>query len=168
MVVLGRIVAPFGVQGWVRVHPFADDPEAWATMPRWWLASVADAAMELWRPVQLEKARIHGDGLIAKLLGVDDRNGAEALNGSYVGAPREAMPAPAQDEYYWSDLIGLEVLNQHGASLGRVSGLIETGSNHVLKIQAGEQERLLPFVVAVVKAVDIGAGRISVEWELDW
>lgn len=168
MVVLGRIVAPFGVQGWVRVHPFADDPAAWAAIPKWWLSAAADASAEQWRPVQLKQARVHGDGLIAKLESIDDRNGAEALDGFYIGAPREAMPVPAQDEYYWSDLIGLEVVNLHGAQLGRVSGLIETGSNHVLKVQDGERERLLPFVGAVVKSVDIGMGKICADWELDW
>lgn len=168
MVVLGRIVAPFGVQGWVRVHPFADDPLAWAAISQWWLVADVDAKAEDWRPVRLKQARVHGDGLIAKLDGVDDRGGAEALNGVYVGAPREAMPKPEADEYYWSDLVGLEVLNLQSVSLGRVSSLIETGAHDVLKVQDGDKERLLPFVAAVVKEVEIGAGRIRVDWDADW
>jgi 16S rRNA processing protein RimM len=168
MVVLGRIVAPFGVQGWVRVHPFADDPIEWAAVPQWWLVADADAKDDDWRPISLKQARIHGDGLIAKLDGSDDRSGAEALNGLYVGVPRESMPTPAVDEYYWSDLIGLDVMNLQGVSLGRVSGLIETGANDVLKVQEGDRERLLPFVAAVVREVNVGAGKISVDWDADW
>ena len=168
MVVLGRIVAPFGIQGWVRVHPFADDPTEWAAIPQWWLATDPQTDLEQWRTVRISAARMHGDGLIAKLDGVDDRNGSEALTGLYVGAPRDAMPVPAQDEYYWSDLIGLEVLNLQGVSLGRVSGLIETGSNDVLKVQDGDKERLLPFVAAVVREVRVDAGRICVDWGADW
>jgi 16S rRNA processing protein RimM len=168
MVVLGRIVAPFGVQGWVRVHPFADDPLEWASIPQWWVAADADAKEEDWRQVGLRQARIHGDGLIAKLVCADDRGSAEALNGLYVGVPRESMPKPATDEYYWSDLVGLDVVNLQGVSLGRVSGLIETGANDVLKVNEGDKERLLPFVAAVVRNVDMGAGRISVDWDADW
>jgi 16S rRNA processing protein RimM len=168
MVVLGRIVAPFGVQGWVRVHPFADDPTQWAAIPQWWLAGDTQVAPDAWQAYRIKSARMHGDGLIAKLEGIEDRNGSETLTGLYVGVPREAMPVPAADEYYWSDLIGLEVFNLDGVSLGRVSGLIETGSNDVLKVQDGDKERLLPFVAAVVREVSLDAGRISVDWGADW
>lgn len=168
MVVLGRIVAPFGVQGWLRIHPFADDPLQWAALSQWWLAADPQAEPEKWQTYRIKAARLHGDGLIAKFDGIDDRNGSETLTGLYVGAPREAMPVPAADEYYWSDLIDLEVVNLDGVVLGRVSGLIETGSNDVLKVQDGDKERLLPFVAAVVKEVRIDAGRISVDWGADW
>lgn len=167
MIVLGRLVAPYGVRGWFKLHPFADDPAAWCTMPQWWLA--ADAEQQNgWRELKVEAVREHGKGLIAKLVGVDDRTAAEALTGFYVAAPREAMPATADDEFYWDDLVGLAVQNQHGESLGRVDSLIEAAANDVLVVQDGETRRLLPFVDGVVKQVDVPAGVIRVEWERDW
>lgn len=168
MIVLGRIVAPFGVQGWLRVHPFGDDPEAWRKMPQWWLSADADAPAESWKARGLEAVKLHGDGVVAKLAGIDDRDASEALGSCYFGAPREALPVPEQDEYYWTDLIGLAVVNLHEQPLGRVKSLIETGANEVLVVGDGERERLLPFVEQVVKAVDVPGGIIRVDWDGDW
>ena len=168
MIVLGRIVAPFGVKGWLRVHPFGDDPEAWRAMPSWWLSADAEAPAERWRAAALESVKRHGDGIVAKLEGVDDRDAAEALDGCFIGAPRDALPATSAEEYYWADLVGLEVVNVQEQSLGRVESLIETGANQVLVVKDGERERLLPFVAQVVKAVDLAGRRIRVEWGDDW
>jgi 16S rRNA processing protein RimM len=112
--------------------------------------------------------------LIAVLDGIDDRTAAESLRGMLVGAPREELPAPKDGEYYWGDLVGLDVVNAQGRSLGRVAGLIGTGANDVLRVvEAGSKEgegkeRLLPFVEAVIREVDVSGGRIRVDWELDW
>lgn len=168
MVVLGRIVAPFGVRGWLRVHPFGDDPESWRKMPQWWLSADAEAAPDAWQPYVPEAVKLHSDGVVVKLAGVDDRNGAEAAEGLFIGAPREALPQPAQDEYYWADLLGLDVVNLQDQSLGQVSRLIETGANDVLVVRDGESERLIPFVGHVVKAVDVAARLIRVDWGSDW
>ncbi|MGE5386497.1 MAG: ribosome maturation factor RimM, partial [Betaproteobacteria bacterium] len=94
---------------------------------------------------------------------------AEALRGMLVGAPREALPETDADEYYWADLIGLQVINASGESLGQVAGLIETGANDVLRVvsESGE-ERLLPFVAQVVLEVEKENGLIRVEWGSDW
>ena len=101
--------------------------------------------------------------------GVSDRTAAEQMRGVFVGAPRSALPATRKDEYYWADLIGLEVVNQHEQSLGKVLGLIETPANDVLRVGDGENtERLLPFVAAVVVDVDLSARRVRVDWEADW
>jgi len=168
MIVLGRIVAPFGVNGWLRVHPFGDDPEAWRKMPQWWLAADVDAPDESWKAHGLETLKLHGDAVVAKLAGIDDRDASEALGNCYVGAPREALPAPAQDEYYWSDLVGLGVVNMQDQQLGRVKSLIETGAHQVLVVADGERERLLPFVGHVVRLVDVAQGVIRVDWDSDW
>jgi 16S rRNA processing protein RimM len=168
MIVLGRIVAPFGVNGWLRVHPFGDDPEAWRKMPQWWLSADVDAPDASWTTRGLEALKLHGDGVVAKLAGIDTRDAAEALGSCFFGAPREALPAPAQEEYYWADLVGLEVVNEQGLALGRVKSLIETGANEVLVVADGDRERLLPFVEQVVKAVDVAGGLIRVDWDADW
>lgn len=170
MIVLGRIVAPFGVRGWVRVHPFADDPAAWCELPQWWLGSDGDAPQSdaAWRAYKLLEVRDHGKGLIARLEGVADRNAAEAIDGMYIAAPREAMPATEEDEFYWADVIGLEAVNAKGESLGKVTSIIEAPANDVLVVEDSEQQRLLPFVSAVVLDVDAAAGVIRVAWERDW
>ncbi|PKO55705.1 MAG: 16S rRNA processing protein RimM, partial [Betaproteobacteria bacterium HGW-Betaproteobacteria-19] len=101
MIVLGRIVAPFGIQGWLKIHPFGDDALSWRSMPHWWVSTDPDAPAESWSQRKLVGCRAHGKGLVAALEGVDDRNAAEAAEGWYIGAPREALPKPAADEYYW-------------------------------------------------------------------
>ncbi len=168
MIVLGRVVAPFGVHGWLRVHAFGDDPDAWRKMRKLWLSVDAEAPTECWAVHELTGLRRHGDGIVAKLAGIDDRNASEAVGSCYIGAPREELPAPAADEYYWADLIGLDVLNEQDQLLGRVESLIETGANQVLVVKDGERERLLPFIAHVVKAVDLSARQIRVDWGSDW
>lgn len=113
--------------------------------------------------------KAHGDGLVVSFAGVADRTAAEALKGQLIGVPREALPETGDDEFYWADLLGLAVVNEEGAVLGKVAGLIETGANDVLQVvnDAGE-ERLLPFVDAVVLEVNKPAGVIRVAWGCDW
>lgn len=168
MMVLGRIVAPFGVKGWVRIAPFGDDPLSWGEMPTWWIAPTAETPDEAWRSVSVQECRSHGDGLIARFDECADRNGAEALKGWFVAAPREAMPAPAEDEFYWGDLIGLRVENLAGESLGVVEGLLSTGAHDVLRIVEDDVERLIPFVAAYAVSVDLAKRVIRVDWQKDW
>ena len=177
-VVLGRIGAAYGIKGWFHLHPFADDPERWLELPGWWISSKEpDADGEApWRAVTPEDMRAHGDGIVARLSETVDRPAAEALRGFWVGAPRDALPEPEAETYYWADLIGLPVVNRQGENLGQVSRLIETGANAVLIVRDGTtpkvQERLIPFVDRVVQEVisPVGdvAGRIVVDWGLDW
>ena len=167
-VVLGKIVGAYGVQGWVRVHPFADDPRAWGKLQAWWLGTEGSPAAP-WREVALKRARVHLGALVAQLEGVADRNAAEALKGTLVGVPREALPSAGDNEYYWDDLIGLDVFNVRDVRIGQVEGLIETGANDVLCVRGDDgREHLLPFVAATVLDVDLAARRIRVEWETDW
>ena len=171
MIVLGRITAPYGVTGWLRLHPFGDDPDSWRAIKNWWLGS-DEKDFSGWRAWPLQAVRRQGNGWVVKLTGVDDRNAAEQLVGQFVGAPRNALPATAQDEYYWADLIGLTVVNEQQETLGRVTELIESGAHAVVVVKDGEgkeaKQRLLPFVGQVVKDVDVPAGVMRVDWERDW
>lgn len=165
IVVLGRLADPYGMQGWLRLYAFADDPLSWGGMPVWWVGREGGP----WRECRLKSLKAHGEGLVVLLDGVADRTAAEALKGFLVGAPRAALPKTEEDEFYWVDLVGLEVVNTAGERLGKVAGLIETGANAVLRVADDDgAERLLPFVSAVVLAVDREAGRIRVEWGGDW
>ena len=168
MVVLGKIVGPHGLRGEVKVHPFADDPLAWSALPQWWIGHDNDPP-ELWRQTRLISCRLQADQLVAALACLADRNESEAVQGMFVGVPRTDLPPTARNEYYWADLIGLEVINSHDESLGQVLGLIETPANDVLRVGDGvAAERLLPFVASVVLDVDLTAQCVRVEWETDW
>ena len=168
LVVLGKIVDAYGLRGTVKVHPFADDPEAWGKVGYWWVGREGDAP-ETWQRVHVVRCQARSGLLTATFEGTDDRTASESLKGMLVGVPRAALPVPAEGEYYWGDLLGLDVTNVHGDSLGRVVGLIETAANDVLRVADSEgKERLLPFVEAVVKEVSVPERRIRVDWELDW
>ena len=168
IVVLGKIVGPYGLRGAVKVFPFADDPVSWSGLASWWVGREG-AAPEAWQETKLVRCKVHGDVLIAQLDCLPDRNASEAAKGLFVGVPHALLPPTGKDEYYWADLIGLEVFNRRDQWLGRVLGLIETSANDVLRISdGGDKERLLPFVAAVVLEVDLSARRVRVDWETDW
>lgn len=168
MVVLGKVTEAYGIKGWLRVHPFGDDPLAWRKMPVWWLRPERDERAP-WRAFEYRNARLQGDTLVVSLVGIEDRTAAEAFRGWLLGVPKGALPQTAEDEFYWADLIGLTVENAAGEALGAVRELLETGANDVLVVvDAAGKERLLPFVADVVKKVDRDAQRIHVEWGSDW
>ncbi|WP_366143406.1 ribosome maturation factor RimM [Accumulibacter sp.] len=167
IIVLGRIGAACGLLGEVRVYPYADDPRGWSRLSHWWIGRDGDAP-DQWQRTKLIRCRLRNGSLIAQLACAADRNAAEAMRGALVGAPRAALPATAADEYYWADLVGLDVVNTHGQALGRILGLLETPANTVLRVGEGGEERLLPFVAAVVLDVDLPGRVVRVEWEADW
>jgi 16S rRNA processing protein RimM len=160
---MGRIAAPYAVRGWVKLQTFTEYLDGLLDYPVWHLGKAGK-----WRAYEVVEAKIHSNHLIAQLAGVNDRNAAEALQGHEVAVAREELPAAEEDEYYWDDLIGLEVVNLTGESLGKVKALLETGAHDILKIVDAEQERLIPFTDPIVREVDAEAGRIVVDWGKDW
>ncbi len=160
LLMMGRITAPHGVQGWLKLHSYARPIEAVFDY-RPWLLRHRGEEREL-APVEW---RAQGKGLALRLPGIDDRSGAEAMIGAEIWVPRDRLPRPRPGEYYWADLEGLAVETTEGVALGRVSHLLETGANDVLVVQ-GERERLVPFVMGRhVMSVDLDAGRIVVDWD---
>lgn len=159
---MGRVAAPYAVKGWVKVQPFTEYLDSLLDYPVWFLGKATG-----WSPYQVVEARVHGAALVANLDGVSDRDQAQALAGLEVAVPREEMPEAEEGEYYWDDLIGMEVVNLAGESLGQVEGLLETGAHDVMRVQ-GERERLIPFTEPIVRSVDEDAGRILVDWGLDY
>ena len=177
-VVLGRIGAAYGIKGWFHLHPFADDPERWLELPTWWVSqSEPDSeGLASWHAVKPTEMRAHGDGIVAQLVETPDRTAAEALRGFWIGAPRDLLPEPESEVYYWADLVGLPVINTQNELLGIVDRLIETGANAVLIVKdpatPQAQERLIPFVGEIVKEIVKPTadqdGRIIADWGLDW
>lgn len=181
---VGRILDAWGVKGWFKVQAYSADAQALFSARRWLLkppedrpaAPVAAKAGRLPSVLKILSIRDHGEGIVANAEGVLDRNGAEALRGARIFASRSSFPQTDPDEYYWIDLIGLNVVNRQGDDLGQVVGLLDTGPHSVLRIvPAGlkppvkpDQERLVPFVATFVDDVDLTLRRITVDWGLDY
>lgn len=117
---------------------------------------------------QVEQTRPHSALLLAKLAGIETREQVQALKGKSIGARRTLLPEPPQGTYYWADLVGLEVVNMQGRGLGKVRALRSGGAQDIVEIEDAEQVRLVPWVAAIVKHVDLAGGRIEVDWEADW
>ncbi|OGV72226.1 MAG: ribosome maturation factor RimM [Methylophilales bacterium RIFCSPHIGHO2_02_FULL_57_10] len=162
MVVMGRIVAPYGVHGWVKIQPFTETLDSLLDYEHWWINEAAG-----WREGEVEEARVHGKVLVAKFSGCDGRDAAFALRGKDVAVSRDELPQAGDGEYYWSDLIGLNVHNLQQENLGQVKEVFATGANDVLVVQ-NDRERLIPFTSQVVQEVDLAAGRMLVDWDADF
>lgn len=164
-VTLGRISGLYGVRGWVKVFSYTEPREALLDYKEWLVGGP-----EGWAPIAVAEARTHGQGLVARLAGSEDRDAAAAYVGADVAVPRERLPETEQGEYYWADLEGLEVRHRDGRVLGRVSRMFATGAHDVMEIrpEAQDGEILVPFVTGeVVLDVDLDNGVIDVDWEWD-
>jgi 16S rRNA processing protein RimM len=171
---VGRIADAWGVKGWFKVLAHSADPQALFSSTRWYLQPSERGAKTFSGTVLLRvrETKEHSDTMVARADGVEDRSGAEALKGARIFIPRSSFPTAQGDEYYWIDLIGLEVVNREGVLLGTVTELMATGPQTVLVVgyeQEGKaQERMVPFVAAYVDGVDLAARRITVDWQPDY
>jgi 16S rRNA processing protein RimM len=163
--IVGRISGVYGIKGWVKIHSFTE-PNDNLFGYRDWKIRRGDS----WQDIEFDSGREHGKGLIAHIVGIDDRNAAELLKGCDIAVPRAQLPALEQGEYYWHQLEGLAVYSA-GQCLGRVDHLLETGANDVLMVKPCEgsidsRERLIPWVQGqYVKQVDLEAETIEVDWD---
>lgn len=159
---MGRISAPFGVGGQVRIQPFSATTGGLIAYGSWWFGRDGN-----WREHKIEHAHVQGRAVVAKLEHCDDRDEAMLLRGMQVAIPREVLPHTNAGEFYWADLIGLGVVNGDAYDLGQVTRILETGANEVLVVR-GERERLIPFIADVVRNVDLASGVITVDWGADY
>lgn len=177
LVTVGYITGAYGIQGWVRVKPYSADADALLSAKSWWLDKP-----EL-RDVEMMQSKYHSGDVVARLMGVAGREGAEALKGAVVQISRSRFPALSDDEFYWVDLIGLAVENLQGESLGVVSDLMDNGAHPILKVAvpvvaadpaapagAGKPaaEILIPYVDQFVKSVTLAEKKMVVDWGLDY
>jgi len=179
MVVMGRIVAPYGVFGWLKIVPDTEAFDGLFDYDTWWLGKGDD-----WREMVVETAKTHNDVLVVKLKGIDDRDAALACKGKQIAVPRDQLPEAEENEYYWSDLIGLRVKNKQDVDFGLIVDVFETGANDVIAVRADvikqedstvkavakekPQERLIPFIDDVVLEVDLAAKTMLVDWDADF
>ncbi len=151
---VGRIVAPWGVRGDLRVEPVTDNPK------RYRPGSVLRLRG---RPTKVVRSRESGRRLVVKLEGVDDRNAAEALRGELLTIRPEEAPPLGDGAYYHFQIIGMGVFDERGSRLGEVTGILRTGGNDVYEVRDGEgREVLAPAIADVVLDVDTERGRMTV------
>jgi 16S rRNA processing protein RimM len=166
---IGRVVAAYGLQGWLKVYSDTDPIDQILTYSPWLLRRGGKE-----RQVEVNKGKTSGRGLIVLLDGVEDRNQAESMIGYEVWIDRSRLPALDEGDYYWHQLEGLQVITRSGAVLGRIDHLMETGTNDVMVVRPGtgsidDRERLIPFVQdEVVRDVNIETAVIVVAWEPDY
>jgi 16S rRNA processing protein RimM len=156
---MGRVAGNYGVRGWIRVVPYSADPGALEAHTVWHIGEAT---------YRVEQSRVHSGNLLAKLAGIESREQALVLKGGRVALPRAALAEPEAGQYYWADLVGLEVVNSQGSVLGVVQGLFSNGAHDVMELAGDKSTRLVPFVPAVVRKVDLEGRRIEVEWGAEW
>jgi len=171
---VGRIADAWGIKGWFKVLSHSASPEALFSSKRWYLLPAERGAKTFSGTalLRVREAKEHSGTVVASAHDVDDRGAAEALKGARIFVPRSSFPTAGADEYYWVDLIGLDVVNREGVALGTVRELLSTGPQTVLVIEYFEEgkvlERMIPFVSVYIDSVDVAAKRITVDWQPDY
>ncbi len=159
-IIIGRISGVYGVKGWVKINSYTRPKKNILDyLP--WLVKLND----VWQEIGTEKPQWKDQTLLVKISSVDTPETARKFTCCDLAVMRERLPPLGRKQYYWYDLIGLEVLNQEGVSLGKIKTLIETGANDVLVINDDKDKILIPFIKGVyIKDVDLQAGFVKVEW----
>ena len=154
-----------GVHGWLKLFSYTDPRENIFSYQPWLLGDDGKAGGAAWSEIEFADYGSSGKTLLVKLPGVEDREAAQVLVGSTLALYRAQLPEPEHGEYYWTDLMGMEVVALGGERLGRVVNIRATGANDVLIVQ-GERRRTIPFVMEeVVREVDQAGAVITVDWE---
>ncbi len=166
-VVLGKVGAPYGIKGWLKLTPYTDNPEG--------IFDYETLLIQMngqWQEQKVAQWRRHNNGLVFKLDNVDDRDQAQVYTNAEIAIAEDDLPELDEGEFYWRDLIGLEVHSESGYHMGQVTDLLETGSNDVLVVRAkpndafGKTERLIPFLAdQVIKEVNQSTKTIVVDWD---
>jgi len=165
--VLGKMGGAYGIRGWLKVFSSTEAAESIFDYQPWFIERAGK-----WQQVELESWRHHNQDLIIKVKGIDDRDAATQLTNCEITVDSAQLPELNDGDYYWKDLMGLQVVNVDGYEMGKVIDLMETGSNDVLVVKAnlkdafGVKERLIPFLdEQVIKKVDLATGVIEVDWD---
>lgn len=166
---VGKLNGLYGVKGWVKVFSNTQPRENILSYSPWFLKRDGQ-----WQEYELLAGKVHGKGVIAQLSGCTDRDIAAGLLGSEIAVKRGQFAQPESGEYYWNDLIGIQVKNLDGIELGKIASMLETGANDVIvvhgKSDKGKQrERLIPFVTdEIVREVNLEQGYMIVDWDSEF
>ncbi|MGE4801835.1 ribosome maturation factor RimM [Yersinia hibernica] len=166
-IVLGKMGSTYGIRGWLRVFSSTENAESIFDYQPWFIQQGGK-----WQHVELEDWKRHSQDLIIKVKGVDDRDAANLLTNCEIIVDSKQLPELEEDDYYWKDLMGCQVVTTTGYELGKIIDMMETGSNDVMVVKAnlkdafGMKERLVPFLHGqVIKNVDLSAQRVEVDWD---
>ena len=160
-IVIGKFGAPFGVKGWVKIHSMMDPEDNILSYKEWFVRSPNDD----WHVYQVSQIKGHGDGFVAHLTDVDDRDQAASLTNRQIVIDRDMLPELDDEQYYWTDLVGFDVVTGTGLKLGKVQHLFETGANDVMVVK-GQKEHLIPYVLTqYIVDVDLEMNLITVNWD---
>ena len=160
---VGKISGVFGLKGWLKVFSYTEPRDNILSYKRWLLKKGGQT-----KSIKVIGGQIQGKAVVAQVDGVVDRDQAQDLMGWEVYISHGQLPPPAKGEYYWADLIGLDVENLEGIRLGKVDSLLQTGANDILVVK-GDRERALPFLQGqTVKSIDLVAGKMIVDWDPDF
>ncbi|MEZ9230614.1 ribosome maturation factor RimM [Vibrio amylolyticus] len=166
-IVMGKFGATYGIRGWLKVFSYTDNAESIFDYSPWFIKQKGE-----WVEYKVESWKRHNKAMVAKLAGLEVREEAHLLTNFEIAINPASLPELSEDEFYWRELFGMQVVTDKGYDLGKVSDVLETGSNDVLVVKAnlkdafGQKERLIPFLEEqVVKKVDREAQRIEVDWD---
>ena len=167
-VLLGRLASVYGVKGWLKVNSYTQPKENIFNYPEWQLK-----IEKQWQLRQVVQGRPHGKTLVVKLNNCEDRDQAKQLVGVEIAVYRDQLPETKDDEYYWSDLMGLQVIAKTGTVLGLVKEIIETGSNEVLVVNNTDSGKKVEYLIPwlqddVIIEVSKNDNVIRVDWETDF
>lgn len=166
VVILGKIVGTFGVKGWLKVSSYTDPPLNILEYEVLQISSGPGGEVN-WSDIRVEDGRETGKGVLAKFKGIESPEAGRLRIGAELGVWRSEMPATAAGEFYWSDLEGAEAFNVEGEALGRVDHFRTTPAGTVVVVR-GREEMWIPFVKERIVKVEIEAGRIVLDWPLDF
>ncbi|MCU7802844.1 MAG: ribosome maturation factor RimM [Candidatus Thiodiazotropha sp. (ex Lucinoma borealis)] len=160
LIIMGRVSGLFGIRGWLKIYSHTSPRDGIVDYKTWYLKQGGN-----WKQYKLTAGHSQGKGVVAQLDGISDRDQAAELVDCEIAIQRTQLPELEPDEYYWTDLQGLRVVNIEGVELGVISHLFETGANDVMVVK-GERERLIPYTTGeAVQSVDLDAGILLVDWD---
>lgn len=163
---VGKISGAFGVKGWVKVYSFTEPRANILEYSPLFLSRQGE-----WIEIKVSGGHLQGKGVVMGIANVTDRDQVQPLIGSELAIKKTQLEPVDEDEFYWTDLMGMAVETLEGEPLGIVDHLLETGANDVLvvKEKGQKQERLIPFVMdEIVTLVDLDNKLIRVDWEKDY
>ena len=160
---LGKISGVHGIKGWLKIHSFSSPPENILNYPKWIINNQGEEEC-----YSVEQGRKQNNKIVVKLEKIDDRNTAESLINSKIQILRSDLPKLSNENYYWSDLVGLSVLNSEETVIGKIESLIETTANDIMVINTSKNERVLvPFVMhEIIKEVNLELNYVKIDWSI--
>lgn len=170
LVLVGHVTGAYGINGWIRIQPYSTEANALLSVKTWWISKPE------MHDIDIMQSKDHGDGVVARVVGIADRDAAEALKGAVVSIPRSKFPPLSDNEFYWVDLVGLSVENLQGEVIGVVADLMDNGAHAILRVQPESTdptakkppEKLIPYVEQFVHQVSLADKKIIVDWGVDY